>query len=96
MGNARLPRQGINYKPTSRINGEGRPKQNGGTKFIFRDRNSLNSINVWRVRKRRNYSFLTINHFTSFYSNFDTFFSTGKSKVHGCTGTEALYRQYGP
>jgi len=53
MGIARLPQQGINYKPTGRINREGRPKQNGGTKFIFRDRNRLNSINVWRVRKEK-------------------------------------------
>ena len=65
MINARLPQQGVNYKPTGRrIAGEGGPKQNGGTKFIFRDSTSLNGINLRRARKRRNYSFLPINHFS--------------------------------
>ena len=65
MENARLPQQGVNYKPTGRrIGGIHKEKENGGTKFIFSDRNRLNSINIWRVRKRINHSFLPTNYFS--------------------------------
>ena len=33
---------------------------------------------------------------TDFLPLFGEYFSKGKYKVHPCTGTEALYRPYGP